>query len=90
MLDNPDEYGIFPTTIAYDKLEEYIKSIERKTKIENRIMELRAQEYIVSIDEKKDIKKCRRESLDNQKITIKLLLAEIIIVVVWFISWVIK
>jgi len=46
MLDNPDEYGIFPTTIAYDKLEEYIKSIERKTKIENRIMELRAQEYI--------------------------------------------
>ena len=26
MLDNPDDYGIYPTTICYDKLEEYIQS----------------------------------------------------------------
>lgn len=24
MLDNPDKYGIYPTTIAYDKLEKYV------------------------------------------------------------------
>ncbi len=27
MLDNPDEYGIYPTSIAYTKLEEYIEEI---------------------------------------------------------------
>jgi hypothetical protein len=26
MLDNPDEYGIYPTTRCYDKLESFIKS----------------------------------------------------------------
>ena len=27
MLDNPDEHGTYPTTRAFDKLEEYIKFI---------------------------------------------------------------
>ena len=26
MLDNPDKYEIYPTTVAYDKLEKYIES----------------------------------------------------------------
>jgi hypothetical protein len=27
MLDDPDEYGIYPTTRCYDKLEQYIKNV---------------------------------------------------------------
>lgn len=27
MLDNPDKYGIFPTTECYDKLERYIEEV---------------------------------------------------------------
>ena len=26
MLDNPDEYGIFPTTVAYEKLEALVNA----------------------------------------------------------------
>jgi len=30
MLDNPDEHGIYPTTIAYNRLEAYISGIRTK------------------------------------------------------------
>lgn len=32
MLDNPDEYGIYPTTVAYQELEDYIESVRAETK----------------------------------------------------------
>ena len=30
MLDNPDEYELYPTTRAYDRLEEYVKSVRTR------------------------------------------------------------
>lgn len=32
MLDNPDKYGIYPTTICYDELETLIKEVEEETR----------------------------------------------------------
>ncbi len=31
MLDNPDKYGIYPTTKAYDELEDYVQEIRMET-----------------------------------------------------------
>jgi hypothetical protein len=31
MLDNPNEYGIFPTTDAFEKLEKYVEKVRAET-----------------------------------------------------------
>ena len=41
MIDNPDECGIYPTTRAYDDLEEYCDGIRKQA--EKQIKELRAK-----------------------------------------------
>lgn len=34
MLDNPDDYGIYPTTKAYDELEKYISGVRTEIELE--------------------------------------------------------
>ncbi|MFW5872135.1 MAG: hypothetical protein ACOCUT_03425 [bacterium] len=34
MLDNPDKYGIYPTSTAYTRLEHYIEKVRTKVRAE--------------------------------------------------------
>jgi hypothetical protein len=45
MLDYPNDYGIYPTTRAYDKLEEYIEGIRKTVWGDQEVMVIAAFRY---------------------------------------------
>lgn len=50
MLDNPDKYGIYPTTKCYNQLEEYIKLREKKHKEKIQNVQRRLKKETKAID----------------------------------------